>query len=400
MTQTPDTLDEYLKRGLRVLLLDGYARQVLPMAEYLHRLGATVATLNTSWLDVGYVTRWADERYLGPDVRQDSPGTLGRVRALLETGSFDIVIPLSDLSADLLAENKPELSEYAAICVNDMPVYEKVRDKLQTMAVCAELDLPHPRTLDASLPDLPDRLRAMGLEAPLIVKPRKSSGSIGLARVDRLTDVLDVVCDVTEKFGPALVQEYIPHTDLQYKCQLMVDSRVQIRGDVTFSKVRWFPLHGGNSTLNVAVERPDIVDCGGRLLQAIGWRGYGDVDLIQDPRDGVAKIMEVNPRVTGSVKICFDVGVDFARQIVEDALNLPITTYPGHELGRRLRYMHTDILWFLLSPDRWRTQPSWFDFRRTTDQICSFRDPLPGITYSLQAFGKLRKWTRKRKTGN
>jgi D-aspartate ligase len=396
----PTSLDESVKRGLRILLLDGYARQVLPMSRYLNQLGATVATLNTSRMDFGYASCWPHERYLGPDPRHDLAGSLQKIRVLLKSDRFDVVIPLLDMTAELLVENKADLSQFAAIAVNEPAIFAQARDKLLTMQTCQRLGIPHPRTLDAALPELPERARAEGLDVPLVVKPRKAYGAAGFQRVERLADLPSVVRGVTEKFGPALVQEYIPQTDLQYKCEVMLDRAGKICSSVTFCKNRWFPIDGGSSTLNTTVRRADIDATCGRLLSGIGWRGYGDVDLIQDPRDGIAKIMEVNPRITGSVKICFDAGVDFARQILEETLDLPVTTYPDYEVGRHLRYMHADILWFLLSPDRWRTRPSWFDFRRLSDQIFSFRDPLPGLAYSLRAMSKLAAWRKNRNTGN
>ena len=398
-TKNPATLEEYLAKGLRVLLLDGYARQILPMAEYLNRLGATVATLNVGRLDVGCVSRWVHERYFGPAPRRDLQGTLEKMREVIKSGNFDVVISGSDETAMLLAENKSELSPYAALAVNNLPVFERARDKLLTMKACEELGLPHPRTLDASLPDLPDQIRAANIEFPVVIKPRKASGALGFKRIDRIDDLLGFVQDATEKFGPMLLQEYVPQTDLQYKSEILLDREGKVRSCVTFNKVRWFPHNGGSSALSETVRRSDVDETSIRLLRGIGWRGYGDVDLIQDPRDGIAKVMEINPRITGCVKICFDAGVDFARQVVEDALDLPVTDYLDYKIGRRLRYLHTDILWFFTSPNRWRTKPSWFDFRRTTDQIFSFRDPLPGITYSLQAFGKFLSWKKKRQKG-
>lgn len=394
---TPTTLDEYLKRGLRVLLLDGYARQVLPVAEYLSRLGVTVATLNTSRLDIGFVSRWPHERYLGPDPRHDMPGVLERTRTLLQNGAFDVVIPASDETATMLAENKRELSQWTAIPINDLEVFERAHDKLLTMSACAELGLPHPRTLAASLPGLLDRVRAAGLVAPLVIKPCKAAGATGFQRVDRLKELSDLVQRATARFGPMLVQEYIPQTDLQYHGELFLNKHGEVCSCMILSKIRWFPPKGGSSTLNATVRRPDIEETCIRLLQGMNWRGYGEVDLIQDPRDGLAKIMEVNPRISGNLKLCFTAGVDTARQIVEDALGVPVTRYLGYEVGCYLRYFHTDVLWFLLSRDRLRTKPSWFDFRRTTDQIFSLYDPLPGLAYSLQALGKLVKWKEKRK---
>ena len=59
--------------------------------------------------------------------------------------------------------------------------------------------------------------------------------------------------------------------------------------------------------------------------------------------------------------------------------------------------MHTDLLWFLQSPNRFHTRPGWFDFRRTTDQIFSLKDPWPWFTYTIQAFRKRKAEMEKRK---
>jgi predicted ATP-grasp superfamily ATP-dependent carboligase len=115
----------------------------------------------------------------------------------------------------------------------------------------------------------------------------------------------------------------------------------------------------------------------------MGWIGYADVDLIQDPRDNVAKVMEVNPRITGSVKIAFAAGVDFAEMVVRQAMGWQIDSCLDYQAGQYLRYFYKDILWFLSSPDRWQAQPSWFRFFAgdTVDQIFSLRDPMPSVTH-------------------
>ena len=84
------------------------------------------------------------------------------------------------------------------------------------------------------------------------------------------------------------------------------------------------------------------------------------------------------------------------KEVRELALGLPLTRYPDYMDGVRLRYMHTDLLWLLRSPNRFRTKPGWFDFRRTTDQIFSLRDPWPWVTYTVQGLKKYRKEKAKR----
>lgn len=78
------------------------------------------------------------------------------------------------------------------------------------------------------------------------------------------------------------------------------------------------------STLNSTVDRPDILAAGMRLLQGIGWHGMGDCDFIVDPRDGVPKLMEVNPRFTRSIKILVAAGLEFPYLLYRLALGLPV----------------------------------------------------------------------------
>ena len=96
------------------------------------------------------------------------------------------------------------------------------------------------------------------------------------------------------------------------------------------------------------------------------------------------------------MKLCFATGTDPARQIVELALGLPVTEYPDYRDGVRLRYMHTDLLWLLKSPNRFRAKPGWFDFRRTTDQIFSLKDPWPWFTYTAQGLRRCKGEMAKR----
>lgn len=62
-----------------------------------------------------------------------------------------------------------------------------------------------------------------------------------------------------------------------------------------------------------------------------------------------------------------------------------------------LRYLHTDLLWFLNSRERFKAKPSWFNFRNSSDQIFDADDPWPFITYSIQSAGKLATDKQRRK---
>ena len=49
---------------IRVLLIEGRARQVLPLAKSMNKLGAEVTTYNGSKLDPGYASRYPHRKLL------------------------------------------------------------------------------------------------------------------------------------------------------------------------------------------------------------------------------------------------------------------------------------------------------------------------------------------------
>jgi D-aspartate ligase len=382
-------------KGVRVLLLEGFARQGMPLMESLHNLGCHLTTYNKSKLDLGYASRYPDRKLIDFWDRNDEQRSLDALRGILKKDKYDIVIPLTDFSATLLSKNKEDLSQYAAMTVNDWEVFQMASDKQNTMIICMENSIPCPYTL-RDVDKVEDILNS-DIKYPFIIKPRIGYGSIGFHCIYNEKQLRKVFDGAVTSHGKMLVQEYIPQTDIQYKAELFIDKEGNVKSAVVFDKTRWYPIDGGSTCCSASVDRPDIVESSTKLLKAIGWRGYGDVDLIQDPRDGIAKVMEINPRITASVKVCFAAGVDFARQIVEYETGRNVTEYKNYILDARLRYMHTDILWFLQSPNRFKSKPSWFSFKNTTDQIFSLKDILPFFTYSLQAIKKLSPEMKKRK---
>lgn len=378
---------------VRILLLEGNARQILPMAKNLRRLGHYIVTLNSSCFDFGYVSRYPNKKYLKNYNVDDEEGTLNIIKDIIINEKIDLIIPMNDDIAILLSKYKHEFTELCEVAVNDWDIFNIASDKLQTMNVCMQNNIPCPIT---ALDKDSYIANKESFKYPVVIKPRTGCGAVGFHVAENEADLMNYLELSESKYGPCLVQEYIPQTDLQYKAELYIDKKGDVKSAIVFAKVRWYPIDGGSSTLNVTVSRADIVESCSKLLKKIGWRGYADIDLIQDPRDGKAKVIEINPRITGSVKICFKAGVDFASQIVDDYLGEEIPTMFNYKEGVYLRYIQKDFLWFIKSKNRFACNPSWFNFRKSSDQIFDINDPLPFIVSSVDAIPKLIKDKRKR----
>lgn len=375
--------------GIRVLVLEGYARQSLPLIKAFRELGCIVTALCSSKLDVAYVSRYTAHKVLGVCDRERYDETTQQIRELLESGNYDVVVPSVDFSAEILSKNKNEFSKFAKVVSNDYDVYEIAGDKQKTMEVCMSNGIPCPKTLTEV--SSAEEIICSGIKFPIVIKPRVGYGAVGFHKIDDAEQLSVFSENNSELFKNSVIQEYIPQTDLQYECAMFVDGNNNIKTSVVFSKNRWFPVSGGSSTLNITVDNADIVKSCTKLLQKINWRGAADIDLIYDPRDNTAKIMEINPRVSGSVKICFAAGVNQAKQMLELVYGQEVTEFKNYRMGQRLRCSQTDVLWFLKSPDRFKAKPSWFSIKNTKDQTFSWDDPLPWFAFLLQGMKRYKK---------
>ena len=115
-----------------------------------------------------------------------------------------------------------------------------------------------------------------------------------------------------------------------------------------------------------------------RVLDDIGWDGFADFDLIEDPKDGICKIMEINPRIPACVKSAVLSGMDYGTMIADVSIGKNLRSYT-YNPGQKLRHIGLEMLWFMSCKDRLRVKPSWFRWidSKLSFQDFSWADPIP-----------------------
>ena len=378
-----------MNKQIKVLLLDGHTVQVLPVSKGLVEKGYNVTILCEEKLSFGWVSRYPDKKVLCPSASMDPTIFLDFLEEYLKENSFDVVIPLFNDSAELLSEYKKRFTSYTKVAIPDYTTFIKGHDKHLTMDIAKKVDAAHPRTMDLEANSLEEAATYCGF--PSLIKPNIAAGARGITRVDNLEELEKLFPEIRSEFGPSTLQEFIPQTGFQYKCQMFRARNGKIKGATVQKKYRYFPITGGSTSCSEIVEVDDIVAASKKVLDEIGWVGFADFDYIEDPRDKQYKIMEINPRMPASVKSCFVAGVNFAELIVLDALGKEVPSYIAKP-GIILKYMSLEVLWFVFSSnkERFSTKPNWFHF--FGKNICyedgSIDDPLPMLAGFLLGIKK------------
>ena len=166
-------------KGIRVLVFDGYGRQVPTILKQLHELGCVITTINDSKLDIGYSSRYPSEKLVIKGCRESADILRPFLEQSINEGKYDVFFPLLEKSTDLVLSLQEEgkIKNEKIVCA-PREAFIKAYDKQLTMKACMENNIPCPKskleeeTLDEYLAKV---------QFPLACKPRKGSGSIPAA---------------------------------------------------------------------------------------------------------------------------------------------------------------------------------------------------------------------------
>ena len=366
-----------------VLVVGAEENPVLPILESLSRAGLDVSIASHRRMSLGCFSRYTKQRFVYPSPYTEQANFLEALLKIIKANRFDVTLVLGDQTTDLLAEHKSRFLPYTRVPLVEMDRFQLCRDKSQTMKVAESLRVPIPKTYYPTITGIEEL--SGNIQYPAVLKPNSSDGARGISYPRTPEELVASYYTTVETYGPCHVQEYIPQTGMQYKAEFILDYSGSVQGWCVYNKIRYYPVSGGSSTLNSTVRRPDILEMGYKILKEMKWYGMADCDFIEDPRDGVVKLMEINPRFTRSIKICVNAGVDFPLQLVRLAMGEPMSPMLDYSVGLYQRYLPGDILWFLKSPHRFRTRPSFFKFmgHNMTEELFSIKDPLPFLGYII-----------------
>lgn len=382
-------------RGKHILMLEGYARQSLPFMRKFKKLGMEVSLLCHTKMDCGYASRLPDHKILGICEPEEYEKSEKYIIKLVKTGKFDLVLPLVDFSASILAKHKKELTEYAEILVSDRSVFDKAQDKLQVMKTCMENDISCPMTLNG-ISNIAEIIES-GIQFPIVIKPRRGCGAKGFHKIWDKDELNRVVGGNDICLSEMVIQECLPIESALISDNIYIDKNGEIKSSFLYRCHRFYPLAGGTGTFNLTFDRKDVHEECARLVKLMGLRGCVGVDLMIDPRDNKAKVIEINPRILACSKIGFVAGVNQAQQIIQDVYGDVVTPMINYKTNVGVRMSQIDVLWFLKSPDRFKAKPSWFKIRGVKDQMFSIDDPLPWFAFLFRGVIKLKSEEEKRR---
>ena len=280
---------------------------------------------------------------------------------VLEKEHYDVLFPISDMTVPFISQHKQEIEERFGVkcAVPDYNQVHIVEDKSRFMAFCEANDVPHPKTAKLKAEDLETVATEVGF--PSLIKPDYSVGARGITRVNNMEELKREFPFVSEKFGSCTLQELIDNKEYYYNVMLYRNKEGRILGSAIIKIVRMYPVGAGSSSCCISVENEELIKICSDCLDKLNWVGMADFDVLQRLDNKEYKIIEINPRVPASLRGAAMSGVNFPEIIVNDVMGLDVPQYE-YNPGKVMRYMGLDLMWFMKSPNRFQSKPSWFKF--------------------------------------
>ncbi len=299
-----------------------------------------------------------------------------------------VLYPTKDEQVAAIAANRAALTGHFRVPTPEFDCVRAAWDKRETYRLAARLGIPIPRTW---FPRTEADLAEIDVSTPLAVKPSikehffYATGAKAWradGRAELLATFRRAAAIVPD--GEVIVQEMIrggPDEQFAY-CAFFAAGRPV--ASMTVQRFRQHPRDFGRSSSYVhTISVPELEQTSMRLLRAIGYYGLVELEYMRDPRDGVYRLLDVNPRTWGYHSLGKEAGVDFPYLLFRDQVGT--LADDGIQIRARL-----GVSWVRLLAD---LPYAALDLRGTlatrgylrsvltadTEAVFSIRDPLPGL---------------------
>ena len=390
----------------KVIITDSSERAALAVIRSLGRRNIEVVAADCSSFNTGFLSKYCNRRIVYYPPQKNKVKFVDSILRLVRNESFDLLIPITDLTLVPILERMNEIEKYVKVATPPYKTAIKALDKAQTIKIAEERGIPCPKTFFL---DDPDDLKeiAENLKYPVVIKPRMKvlwikDRAVTLKVTKRNyaynnEDLIKKYVKITSQFHGFdiphdffMIQEFAEGES--YGVEALMNNS-ELKAIFMHKRLREYPITGGSSTLRVSVNNKKLMNYAVDLLKAMDWQGVAMVEFKLDEESGVAKLIEVNGRFWGSLQLAINAGVDFPNLLYNAIVQGDAISCHGYRVGVMQRWLIPgDLLWLFASFQNGRgcKLRNFIDFLRSMpipDDIISLSDVFPTFGVLFETMG-------------
>lgn len=245
--------------------------------------------------------RYVYQNYISGLPYIDSPDFIEALNQVVDQYKIDFIIPAHDSAVLKLADNQKDI--HASVITSPATTCRICRSKRDTYATFEKL-IPTPKVYD----------QFEELSFPVFLKPDSGQGSKGVYKANSPAEIA-FYC---KKDPSLLVLEYLPGKEYTIDCFTNKD------GELLFSEGRErVRISNGISVNSKAVANPKFKSIAEVINNTLSFRGVWFFQL-KERGNGELVIMEVAPRIAGTMALFRMQGINFVQLSLFDRMGFPV----------------------------------------------------------------------------
>ncbi|HVQ01644.1 MAG TPA: hypothetical protein VMT57_09045 [Candidatus Thermoplasmatota archaeon] len=309
--------------------------------------------------------------------------------------SKGVLFPTGDTETLLLTEQYETLAPYYHFTSASYELIDKLIDKQSLAKLLEKYHIPHPMTV---MIDTTSDVASVSKDMtyPCILKPRyptrfRLDFPAKVFYAASPVEFVTLVSKASAKGHAMIAQEIIPgNAHAMFGFNAYYDRTGRVHGVFNYQRIREWPLGFGNGCYLRQVQEPAMEEMTTTLLKPLGYHGIVDVEFRRDHRDGVLKLIEINPRLWMQNSFPASLGCNHANLAYQEAL--------GRSLPPSSPCVNSPVRWVFGAEDLQSSLASmrqgtlsmreWLGTYRRKNVYATFswHDPLPWVVAIYRTF--------------
>lgn len=276
------------------------------------RAGHEITVASLEKLSLTSSSRFCSEALSHPNPQSEE--FLDWLLRTLKTGSYDFLIPVTDTLLASCYEVEEEIRDMVSFPFVDHDTFSVSSSKTKLRALALSLGILCPKTktgpeVESSLDSFP---------YPAVLKPSDSfsGGKLKVAYPKSAAEAREIIANQDK--GELLLQELVKGEGVGVFAYC---ENGEAKALFSHRRLLEKPPSGGVSVLSESLPLDQApTDEALLLLERLNWQGLAMVEF-KRASSGENYLLEINPRVWGSLQLAISSGVDFPQLLVEGAEN-------------------------------------------------------------------------------
>jgi len=283
---------------MKVLIGEITSYKAIVIAKYLANYynNLSIATYDSKLFTKKIFTKFSSQNF--SIERPDLDRYIDNLSELILKENIDFFFPVhSDYIGEIL--KRKEIFGNSLDYLGDLEQYEKLHDKKSLQEIVSKLNIPIPI-------NFPNYENA---EIPFVAKPTSGSSAKGVRYFTSETEHFKKDEINSENY---VFQEYIDGVGCGYSVYAVNGKIITGYGHLRLAE---FPVTGGSSIYRESFYVNEMKEIAEQILKEVPWTGFAMFEFKLKP-NGTLVLIEVNPRIWGSINQGLQNGVNYFEPIL------------------------------------------------------------------------------------